>query len=82
MWFPCQESFYTSINIDHLLSSSIIVIVTLTELPIITLLGSKDGLMESVKYSSSSTILSSFIETLNTMSVIPAGNTILNGPEA
>ena len=50
-------------------------------LPTVTLLGSKDGLIVSIKSSTPSNILSSVIGTLNEAIVCPAGNATTYSPD-
>ena len=57
------------------------IIVALLELLVIILLGSVALLMLRMNCSSPSSIVSLYIETLNGILVIPAGNVILYGPE-
>ena len=57
------------------------VTVALPGLPTVTLLGSEDELIVSLKFSFPSNILSSVIRTSNVAVVSPAENMTLYGPE-
>ena len=62
-------------------SSSKIVTIALSGLPTVTLLGSEEGLILSVKFSLPSNMLSSLIETLRKATVTSAVKVILYVPE-
>ena len=65
----------------HLLSSSTIVTVAWLISPVVTLLGSDDGSMESWNLLASLNISSLFIITSNVAVVVPAENVAVYGPE-
>ena len=64
----------------NLRSLSTMVTVVILGLPMVTPLGSEDWLMVSTKFSFSSSMLSSFSETLNGTLVTLAGNVTMYGP--
>ena len=62
-------------------SSSTIVTIALPGLPMLTLLGSEDELITSIKFLLPLNILSSLIGISNEILVSPAANVTLYGPE-
>jgi len=68
--------------LNYIPSLLITVTVATSGLLTVTLSGSEDELMESVKISLNSNIRSSFIGTSNGTLVTPAGNMAVYGPES